>query len=54
MTAPQTPTLLADRAVILERGTSVWSGAFADLGPAEAERYLGVTLTRLIKQQVVS
>ncbi|HBM61420.1 ABC transporter ATP-binding protein [Salipiger marinus] len=33
---------VADRAVILERGTSVWSGAFADLGPAEAERYLGV------------
>ena len=34
--------LVADRAVILEKGRTVWSGAFADLGHAETDRYLGV------------
>ncbi|MBN2630524.1 MAG: ABC transporter ATP-binding protein [Rhodobacteraceae bacterium] len=33
---------IADRAVILERGATVWSGNFADLTPQIANRYLGV------------
>ncbi|MCL7465083.1 ABC transporter ATP-binding protein [Phaeovulum sp. NW3] len=33
---------VADRAVILERGASVWNGPLADLGPQLADRYLGV------------
>ncbi|MEM1428881.1 MAG: ABC transporter ATP-binding protein, partial [Pseudomonadota bacterium] len=33
---------VADRAVILEKGVSVWQGAVAELGPDVAERYLGV------------
>ena len=33
---------VADRAVILERGRSVWTGAFAALTPAVTEQYLGV------------
>lgn len=33
---------IADRAVILERGKSVWSGRMGDLGPDRAARYLGV------------
>lgn len=33
---------VADHAVILEKGTSVWSGAFADLSPEVTDRYLGV------------
>lgn len=33
---------VADHAVILEKGTSVWSGAFADLTPEVTDRYLGV------------
>ncbi len=33
---------VADRAVILERGTTVWSGAFSDLSRETADRYLGV------------
>ncbi len=33
---------VADRAVILEKGRTVWAGAFGDLGPEETDRYLGV------------
>lgn len=33
---------VADSAVILEKGTSVWSGAFADLTHDVTDRYLGV------------
>ncbi|MBO9476926.1 ABC transporter ATP-binding protein [Shimia sp. R11_0] len=33
---------VADRAVVLEKGHTVWNGSFADLGPAETDRYLGV------------
>lgn len=33
---------VADRAVILEKGTSVWSGGFPDLTPAITDQYLGV------------
>lgn len=33
---------IADRATILERGRSVWSGPFADLTPEIADRHLGV------------
>lgn len=34
--------LVADRAVILERGASVWSGVMADVNHALADQYLGV------------
>lgn len=33
---------VADRAVILERGVTVWDGAMADMGAEVTERYLGV------------
>lgn len=33
---------VADQAVLLEKGTSVWSGAFRDLTPALTDRYLGI------------
>ena len=33
---------VADRAVIIERGRTVWTGGFADLGHDVTERYLGV------------
>ena len=33
---------IADRAVILEKGVSVWSGAFDTLTPEITDRYLGV------------
>ena len=33
---------IADRAVILERGRDVWTGAMSDLGEDEVARYLGV------------
>jgi len=33
---------IADTAAILERGRSVWSGAFSDLTPDITDRYLGV------------
>ncbi len=33
---------VADRAVILEKGRSVWHGAFAELDPAITEKHLGV------------
>jgi branched-chain amino acid transport system ATP-binding protein len=33
---------VADRAVIIERGRTVWNGGFADLGHDVTERYLGV------------
>jgi len=33
---------VSDRAVILERGRTVWSGAMADLGTDISERYVGV------------
>ncbi|MYM57224.1 ABC transporter ATP-binding protein [Thalassovita mangrovi] len=33
---------VADSAVILEKGRSVWSGAFADLTPDITDRYLGI------------
>ena len=33
---------IADNAVILERGRTVWSGAFAGLTPELTDRYLGV------------
>lgn len=33
---------IADKAVILEKGRSVWSGAFAALTPAITDRHLGV------------
>ncbi len=33
---------VADRAVILEKGRTVWTGGFDALGPEETDRYLGV------------
>ncbi len=33
---------VADRAVILERGATVWQGAFADLTPDLSDRYIGL------------
>ncbi len=33
---------VADRAVILQKGVSVWTGAFGDLDPDLTDRYLGV------------
>ena len=33
---------VADRAVMLEKGRTVWSGAFAALTPDVTDRYLGV------------
>jgi branched-chain amino acid transport system ATP-binding protein len=33
---------IADTAVILEKGTSVWSGAFSALTPAITDTYLGI------------
>ena len=33
---------VADRAVLLERGATVWSGAFQDLSADLTDRYLGV------------
>ncbi len=33
---------VADRAVILEKGRTVWAGAFSDLSAQDADRYLGV------------
>lgn len=33
---------IADRAVILERGSTVWSGAMSDVTAAVADQYLGV------------
>lgn len=33
---------VSDRAVILERGRTVWSGAIEDLSPAVSEKYVGV------------
>lgn len=33
---------VADSAVILEKGRSVWNGAFSDLTPEITGRYLGV------------
>lgn len=33
---------VADKAVILEKGASVWTGNFADLTPEVTDRYLGV------------
>jgi branched-chain amino acid transport system ATP-binding protein len=33
---------VSDRAVILERGSSVWSGATVDLTQEISERYIGV------------
>ena len=33
---------VADRAVILQKGRTVWTGAFADLTPAITDSYLGV------------
>lgn len=33
---------VADQALILEKGCTVWSGAFSELGAAEKDRYLGV------------
>lgn len=33
---------VADRAVILEKGRTVWTGGFDTLGPEETDRYLGV------------
>lgn len=33
---------VADRAVILEKGCTVWTGAFDDLSAQDADRYLGV------------
>jgi branched-chain amino acid transport system ATP-binding protein len=33
---------VADQAVLLEKGTSVWSGAFRDLTAALTDRYLGI------------
>ncbi|WP_428512003.1 ABC transporter ATP-binding protein [Roseovarius sp.] len=33
---------VADRAVLLERGETVWSGAMAELTPDVSERYVGV------------
>lgn len=34
--------MVADRAVILEKGRSEWSGSFAELTPELTDRYLGV------------
>lgn len=34
--------VVADKAVILEKGQTVWSGEFADLSPDITEQYLGV------------
>jgi branched-chain amino acid transport system ATP-binding protein len=34
--------VVADKAVILEKGQTVWSGEFADLSPDVTEQYLGV------------
>ncbi|WP_270727571.1 ABC transporter ATP-binding protein [Shimia sp. Alg240-R146] len=33
---------VADRAVILEKGTSVWNGAFSELSAEVTDRYLGI------------
>ncbi len=33
---------VADKAVILEKGTSVWSGPFAALSPEITDKYLGI------------
>ncbi len=33
---------VADSAVILEKGRSVWSGTFRDFTPELTDRYLGV------------
>lgn len=33
---------VADRAVLLERGETVWSGKMGDLTPDVSERYVGV------------
>lgn len=33
---------VADRAVILQRGTSIWTGAFGDMTPEITTRYIGV------------
>ena len=33
---------VADRAVLIERGTTIWSGPFADLSAETRERHLGV------------
>ena len=33
---------VADRAVIIEKGSSVWSGAFSDITPEIANLHLGV------------
>jgi len=33
---------VADRAVILEKGRTVWTGGFDTLGPEETDRYLGI------------
>lgn len=33
---------ISDRAVILEKGRSVWAGAMQDLGPDISQRYLGI------------
>lgn len=33
---------VADRAVILQRGTSIWSGAFDDMTPEVTSQYIGV------------
>ena len=35
-------TQVSDRAVVLERGRTVWSGAMAALTPDVTERYVGV------------
>lgn len=35
-------SLLCDRATILERGATVWSGAIADLSPEVSARYVGI------------
>ena len=35
-------TAIAGRCVILEKGTTCWSGASAELTPALTDRYLGV------------
>ena len=40
--SPQALRKVADRAVILERGRDVWTGAMADLGPDITDRFLGV------------
>ena len=33
---------VSDRAVILERGRTVWAGAMSDLGADISDRYIGV------------